>query len=181
MLADRRADIWAFGCVLYEMLTGYRAFDGEEVTDTLAAVLRDEVDWTKYHHAAAPDSRKFSSDAFKRTQEGGSGTSAISELSWTRSWTTRPGPRFRISQSLPVDHPRFSCTDWLRRRVRYAIAGAWYLGAARRVHYPFPSRFAREPELDIERRGWRFNFSRWTLRRIYRDERKASGSCSCGL
>ena len=36
---DKRADIWAFGCVLYEMLTGRRAFEGETVTDTLAAVV----------------------------------------------------------------------------------------------------------------------------------------------
>ena len=34
---DKRSDIWAFGCVLYEMLTGRRAFDGEDVSDTLAA------------------------------------------------------------------------------------------------------------------------------------------------
>ena len=40
--ADKRSDIWAFGCVLYEMLTGKRAFDGEDVSDTLAAVLRGE-------------------------------------------------------------------------------------------------------------------------------------------
>jgi serine/threonine-protein kinase len=44
--ADRRSDIWAFGCVLYEMLTGKRAFEGDDVSDTLAAVLRGEPDWS---------------------------------------------------------------------------------------------------------------------------------------
>ena len=44
--ADRRSDVWAFGCVLYEMLTGTRAFDGEDVSDTLASVLKREPDWT---------------------------------------------------------------------------------------------------------------------------------------
>jgi serine/threonine protein kinase len=42
---DRRADIWAFGVVLYEMLTGKRLFQGDDITDTLAAVLRHEPDW----------------------------------------------------------------------------------------------------------------------------------------
>src|SRR5262249_8423254 len=44
--ADKRSDIWAFGCVLYEMLTGRRAFDSDDVSDTLAAVLRAQPDWT---------------------------------------------------------------------------------------------------------------------------------------
>jgi serine/threonine protein kinase/Tol biopolymer transport system component len=44
-VADRRSDIWAFGCVLFEVLSGRRAFDGESVSDTLAAVLRAEPEW----------------------------------------------------------------------------------------------------------------------------------------
>jgi dipeptidyl aminopeptidase/acylaminoacyl peptidase len=44
---DKRADIWAFGCVLYEMLTGRRAFEGEDVTDTIAAVVTKEPDWSR--------------------------------------------------------------------------------------------------------------------------------------
>jgi serine/threonine-protein kinase len=43
---DKRADIWAFGCVLYEMLTGRRAFAGDDVTDTLATVLKSDPDWS---------------------------------------------------------------------------------------------------------------------------------------
>jgi eukaryotic-like serine/threonine-protein kinase len=43
--ADKRSDVWAFGCVLYEMLTGKRAFDGEDLTETLASIVRGEPDW----------------------------------------------------------------------------------------------------------------------------------------
>ncbi len=45
--ADRRADIWAFGVILFEMLTGIRLFEGETTSDVLAAVLRAEPDWSK--------------------------------------------------------------------------------------------------------------------------------------
>ena len=44
---DKRSNVWAFGAVLYEMLAGRRAFDAEDVSETLAAVLRAEVDWAR--------------------------------------------------------------------------------------------------------------------------------------
>ena len=44
--ADKRSDIWAFGCVLCEMLTGKRAFSGEDVADTLAFVLTKAPEWS---------------------------------------------------------------------------------------------------------------------------------------
>lgn len=44
---DSRADIWAFGVVLFEMLAGQRLFSGETVSDTLASVLKTDVDWSQ--------------------------------------------------------------------------------------------------------------------------------------
>jgi serine/threonine protein kinase len=44
-VVDKRTDIWAFGCVVYEMLTGRRAFGGESASDTIAAILGGGVDW----------------------------------------------------------------------------------------------------------------------------------------
>jgi eukaryotic-like serine/threonine-protein kinase len=44
---DKRTDIWAFGCVLYELLTGKQAFQGEATTEILAAVLKEEADWNR--------------------------------------------------------------------------------------------------------------------------------------
>jgi eukaryotic-like serine/threonine-protein kinase len=43
--ADKRSDIWAFGCVVFEMLTGRRAFPGDDLSETLAAVIRSDPDW----------------------------------------------------------------------------------------------------------------------------------------
>jgi Tol biopolymer transport system component len=52
---DRRADIWAFGVILFEMLTGKQLFHGETISDTLAAVLRAEPDWSTLPVDEAPE------------------------------------------------------------------------------------------------------------------------------
>jgi Tol biopolymer transport system component len=56
---DRRADIWAFGAVLYEMLTGSRGFGGDSLVETLAAVMKEEPDWTRLPAETPPSVRRL--------------------------------------------------------------------------------------------------------------------------
>jgi eukaryotic-like serine/threonine-protein kinase len=51
---DKRADVWAFGCVVYEMLLGTRAFDGDDVSETIARVIEREPDWSALAAVAPP-------------------------------------------------------------------------------------------------------------------------------
>jgi Tol biopolymer transport system component len=73
---DRRTDIFAFGCVLYEMLTGSRAFVGETVTDIIAHVVSTDPDWSRLPKALAPRVRELldrclQKDPRKRQRDSG--------------------------------------------------------------------------------------------------------------
>ncbi len=56
---DRRTDVWAFGCVLFELLTGRRAFAGETSSDSIAAVLERQPDWTRLPPSTPPAVRRL--------------------------------------------------------------------------------------------------------------------------
>ena len=63
---DRRTDIWAFGCLLFEMLTARMAFSGETVTDTLASVIRSEPAWSLLPASTPPAIRKLLQRCLKK-------------------------------------------------------------------------------------------------------------------
>ena len=97
--ADKRSDMWAFGCVLYEMLTGRRAFDGEDISDTMAAVLRAEPDWTTLPAALPPALRTFiqrclEKDGAKRVVDAGAALFVLNDLTAPSSLSSpaAPGP-----------------------------------------------------------------------------------------
>ena len=75
---DKRADIWSFGVVLFEMLTGQRLFSGETISDTLASVLKTEPNWQRAPggRAAAP-SRAAAPMPGQRSRSDDCGISAM--------------------------------------------------------------------------------------------------------
>jgi serine/threonine-protein kinase len=110
--ADKRSDLWAFGCVLYEMLTGRRTFDGDDASDTMAAVLRAEPDWNALPSGMPPAIRLLlrrclEKDRRARSVDAGAALFVLRELS---------AP---VSPSVPPSAPARS--SW-RRTAAYAVA-----------------------------------------------------------
>jgi tRNA A-37 threonylcarbamoyl transferase component Bud32 len=91
---DRRADIWAFGCVVYECLSGRRAFAGETVSDTIAKVLERDPDWTALPGATPPRVRELlqrclDKDPRHRLRDIGDARIALEEVLASRSSSGR--------------------------------------------------------------------------------------------
>jgi eukaryotic-like serine/threonine-protein kinase len=103
---DRRADIWAFGCVLYEMLTGKRAFDGETISETLASVIKDEPDWMALTPAVPPRIRALlkrclTKDMKQRLQAIGDARITIEEVQ-SGAEATEATPVVEVARRAPL-------------------------------------------------------------------------------
>ncbi len=102
---DKRTDIWAFGCILYQMLSGRRAFTGETVTDVLAAIVTKEPDWSRLPPSTPPRLRELlarclQKDANQRLRDIGDARHEIDLVLAARAREARAGAHVRRSRAL---------------------------------------------------------------------------------
>ncbi|MGH9588923.1 MAG: protein kinase domain-containing protein [Terracidiphilus sp.] len=135
---DRRADIWAFGCVLYEMLTGQKAFEGETVSDVLAAVIMKEPDWSALPETVPISMQRLirrclQKDPHQRLQAIGDARIAIEEA---LSGATADSEAAAQTGQIAAAHH----ASRLRRILPWALAAAAILFAAYFLFKPAPPR-----------------------------------------
>jgi eukaryotic-like serine/threonine-protein kinase len=96
-IVDRRSDIWSFGAVLYEMLSGKQTFAGESVSDTLASVLKVNQDWSALPQHTSASIHKLvrrclTKDRKQRLQAIGEARIVIEELANPQSGGSSADP-----------------------------------------------------------------------------------------
>jgi len=117
---DKRADIWAFGCVLFEMLTGKRAFEGDEIADVLARVIEREPDFTRLPPQTPPAIRRLLRRALEKDRKGRLDSAVAARLD------------IQEAMSAPAETTPIETRGGLRRnaRVAWSVASALLLVAA---------------------------------------------------
>jgi hypothetical protein len=93
---DRRTDVWSFGCVLYEALTGRKAFEGETVSDTIARILEREPAWSELPGQTPPSARHLlerclEKESRKRLRDIGDARLELEAALAARASATRAG------------------------------------------------------------------------------------------
>ncbi len=121
---DRRADIWAFGCVLYEMLSGRKPFEGETISDVLASVIKSEPAWDAIPNTTLPAIQKLVrrclvKDPKQRLRDIGEARITIEE---TLSGSTMLPSPLPPGEGGPEERDRVRVST-LRRALPWAVAG----------------------------------------------------------
>jgi serine/threonine protein kinase/dipeptidyl aminopeptidase/acylaminoacyl peptidase len=124
-IVDRRADIFAFGAVVFEMLTGRRAFGADDVSLTLAFVMTKEPDWTAMPESAPPPLRALLrrclvKDPRRRLQAIGEARLQIEDLITAAPWDTAAGLEHPANPVPPISRP---AAGW-RQRLPWACTAA---------------------------------------------------------
>ena len=135
---DKRADVWAFGCVLYEMLTGKRAFDGETVTDVLAAVLTREPNWSALPAGAPEKVREILRKCLRRDpklrlRDIGDARLDLEEIE-AAPWSAAASSPFEENSQTASPGPTAGRSDVTRvsrgSRASFSLVLPWALAAA---------------------------------------------------
>ena len=118
---DKRSDIWAFGVVLMEMLTGKRLFGGETVSDVMAAVLTQQIDWTALPEVTPTPIRRLLRRCLEKDRKNrlGDATSAKLEIDDALSHASDD----RILETIPP-----SAHFWRRRLLRIVLPAVLLIG-----------------------------------------------------
>ncbi|MGE5243870.1 MAG: protein kinase domain-containing protein [Betaproteobacteria bacterium] len=121
---DRRADIWAFGVVLFEMLTGERAFKGDDISDVIAAVLRQEIDWAALPSDVPPNVRRLLRRCLERDPKRRLRDIGDAFLDIDAPLENEPAPAAAAS---PAARPTSPWLPWLAAAIVAAGSVTWVL------------------------------------------------------
>jgi serine/threonine-protein kinase len=121
--ADRRVDLWAFGVVLWEMLTGKRPFEGGTVSDTLASVLKTEPDWNALSTTTPPAIRRLLRRCLEKDRKRRFDSAAAARLEIDEAMTAPSASDGAAAPTAPTPRSAWS------RAVPWGVAGVFFLVA----------------------------------------------------
>jgi serine/threonine-protein kinase len=148
--AEKRSDVWAFGCVLYEMLTGKRAFGGDEISDTLTSVLRDAPDWSAWPDSVPLHVRALVEECLQKNRKD-----RVADISTARFVLTERGAGLmsRLPRQLAL-RPRSWKSEALVAAIAVAVAGVvWNVWPTTNAVPTSVTRFTIELQDDQELRS----------------------------
>jgi len=120
---DRRTDMWTFGCVLYELLTGKQAFEGQTVTDTLAAILKTEPDWNRLPTATPAGIRVLLRRCLRKDLTGRLRDAADARIEIQDALISPAAVEPSTSSTIPARRARLRTIPWTVALIAALIAG----------------------------------------------------------